>query len=130
MFVVVTRMIASVGFSIVGSETFSTRTSRLPCQVTARMGHHCPTTPVVKTRGVLHPSIDTVRIFLHVLAATIWVGGQLTLAGLVPTLRTEAPDAVVPAARRFALLAWPAFAVLVITGVWNLVEVDVAAPST
>ena len=25
----------------------------------------------------------TVRVFLHVLAATIWVGGQLTLAGLV-----------------------------------------------
>src|SRR5436190_705113 len=31
----VTRMIASVGFSISGSGTSSTRTSRLPCQVTA-----------------------------------------------------------------------------------------------
>jgi uncharacterized membrane protein len=30
---------------------------------------------------------DTVRLFLHVLAATVWVGGQLTLAALVPALR-------------------------------------------
>src|SRR3954451_2578026 len=35
MFVVVTRTIASVGSWIVGSGTSSTRTSRLPCQVTA-----------------------------------------------------------------------------------------------
>ena len=30
---------------------------------------------------------DTIRLFLHVLAATVWVGGQLTLAALVPVLR-------------------------------------------
>ena len=28
-------------------------------------------------------TVDTVRLSLHVLAATVWVGGQLTLAGLV-----------------------------------------------
>src|SRR5919107_3656881 len=33
------RTIASVGFSIVGSGTVSTRTSRLPCQATAFMAH-------------------------------------------------------------------------------------------
>jgi uncharacterized membrane protein len=31
---------------------------------------------------VLTVSWDTVRLFLHVLAATVWVGGQLTLAAL------------------------------------------------
>ena len=31
--------------------------------------------------------LETLRLFLHVLAATIWVGGQLTLAALVPALR-------------------------------------------
>jgi uncharacterized membrane protein len=33
---------------------------------------------------VLAVSWDTIRLFLHVLAATIWVGGQLTLAALFP----------------------------------------------
>ena len=37
MFVDVISMIASVGSWIVGSGTVSTRTSRLPCQVTAFM---------------------------------------------------------------------------------------------
>ena len=41
-----------------------------------------------------------VRLFLHVLAATIWVGGQFTLAGLVPVLRPLGPDATRAAARR------------------------------
>lgn len=79
---------------------------------------------------MLTPAIDTVRLFLHVLAATIWVGGQLTLAGLVPGLRafgTEAPSAV---ARRFAHIAWPAFVVLVGTGVWNVVAVHPSQQST
>ena len=33
---------------------------------------------------MLSPTWDTVRLTLHTLAATIWVGGQFTLAGLVP----------------------------------------------
>jgi len=67
---------------------------------------------------------DTVRLFLHVTAATIWVGGQFTLAGLVPGLRALSPDAPRAAARRFNLLAWPAYAVLVATGIWNIVAVE------
>jgi uncharacterized membrane protein len=31
---------------------------------------------------MLAVSWDTIRLFLHVLAATIWVGGQLVLATL------------------------------------------------
>src|SRR3954454_3384307 len=42
MLVVVTRMIASVGSSIFGSGTSSTRTSRLPCQVTAFIPPNSP----------------------------------------------------------------------------------------
>ena len=66
-------------------------------------------------------SWDATRLFLHVLAATIWVGGQLTLAALVPTLRAVGRDAPKAAARRFNQVAWPAFGVLVATGVWNIV---------
>jgi putative copper export protein len=66
----------------------------------------------------------TIRLFLHVTAAAVWVGGQITLSLLVPLLRTTAPEALVPVARRFQQVAWPAFAVLIITGVWNLLAVD------
>jgi putative copper export protein len=69
---------------------------------------------------VLAPGLDALRLSLHVLAATIWVGGQYTLAGLVPALRRQAPGALRPAARQFARLAWPAFVVLVGTGLWNI----------
>jgi putative copper export protein len=73
---------------------------------------------------------DTIRLFLHVLAATVWVGGQLTLAGLVPTLRDVDPSAPRLAARRFNLIAWPAFGVLLATGIWNLLEIDIGDRST
>jgi len=68
-------------------------------------------------------SWDTVRLFLHVVAATIWVGGQITLAALVPTLRGLGIDAPKLAARRFNQVAWPAFWVLVVTGIWNVYAV-------
>lgn len=66
----------------------------------------------------------TVRVFLHVTAATVWVGGQLTLAGLVPGLRGISPDAPRVVARRFNRIAWAAFAVLVATGIWNILALD------
>ena len=72
----------------------------------------------------------TVRLFLHVLAATVWVGGQITLGGLVPVVRKLGQDATRSVARQFNRLAWPAFAVLVATGIWNLYEVDIASAST
>lgn len=72
---------------------------------------------------MLAVSMDTVRVFLHVLAATVWVGGQLTLGALVPALRGYEGVTKV-AARRFNVVAWPAFAVLVLTGVWNIVALD------
>ncbi|MDR2984257.1 MAG: hypothetical protein LBV34_05385 [Nocardiopsaceae bacterium] len=72
---------------------------------------------------MLTVNLETVRLFLHVLAATVWVGGQLTLAALVPALRRMGPDVPRTAARRFNLVAWPAYGVLVATGVWNIVAV-------
>ena len=74
---------------------------------------------------MLSPSLATVRLFLHVIAASVWVGGQVVMAGLVPTARRTAPDAVQALARAFARVAWPAFVVVVLTGVWNLMAVDV-----
>jgi putative copper export protein len=51
------------------------------------------------------------------------VGGQITLAALVPVLRRLGAEIPRAAARRFNQVAWPAFAVLILTGVWNVIAV-------
>jgi len=66
---------------------------------------------------VLSPSLTTLRLFLHILAASVWVGGQIALAGVVPSVRKVAPEATKAVARAFARVAWPAFAVVVLTGI-------------
>src|ERR1035438_1686722 len=68
----------------------------------------------------LAPGWDSVRLFLHVLAATIWVGGQFVMLGLLPTGRSLGGEATKSLAGAFARLSWPAFVVLVLTGFWNL----------
>ena len=73
---------------------------------------------------MLSVSLDTVRLFLHVLAATVWVGGQIVLAGLVPRLRRLGPEATKAAANGFAMVAWPAFFLAFVTGIWNMLAVD------
>ncbi|MEU8804003.1 hypothetical protein [Spirillospora sp. NPDC048819] len=72
---------------------------------------------------MLEVTTADVRLFLHVLAATIWVGGQITLGALVPALRGFEGVTKV-AARRYNMVAWPAFAVLVLTGAWNITAGD------
>jgi putative copper export protein len=76
---------------------------------------------------VLPVTAADIRLFLHVLGATVWVGGQIALAGVVPVVRRAAGvDTVRLVARRFQLVAWPAFALLLVTGIWNLFAVHVA----
>lgn len=80
---------------------------------------------------------STLRLFLHVLAATVWVGGQLTLGVIISVLR-PAPDDPEPeiarariraVAQRFQIAAWSAFAVLLATGAWNLLAEHVGDQS-
>jgi putative copper export protein len=74
---------------------------------------------------------SSVRLFLHVLGATVWVGGQIALAGIVPVARkTGGLETTRAVARRFQMIAWPAFALLLVTGVWNLFEVHAADQSS
>jgi hypothetical protein len=75
---------------------------------------------VHEDRRVLPVTLDAVRLFLHVLAATVRLGGQLVLAALVPALRGTSAEAPRVAARAFNRVAWPAFGVLVATGIWNI----------
>ena len=72
----------------------------------------------------LAPGLDGFRLILHLLAATIWVGGQFTVAGLLPTIRGLGDDAPKKVARAFGRLLWPAYAVLIVTGFWNISAVD------
>jgi putative copper export protein len=65
-------------------------------------------------------TVETLRLFLHVVAATVWVGGQITLAALVPALRAAGTDVPRAAANAYNRIAWPAFGLLVVTGVWNV----------
>ncbi len=72
---------------------------------------------------MLAPALDTVRLTLHVLAATVWVGGQIVMTGLVGPARQLGGDAPKALARAFARMAWPAYLVLIITGIWNVTAV-------
>ena len=57
-------------------------------------------------------------LWIHILAATVWIGGQITLLALVPLLRA-AEGMATAAARRFQWIAWTAFVILLVTGVAN-----------
>ncbi len=70
--------------------------------------------------------LRALRLFLHVLAASVWVGGQFVMLGLLPTLRTMGGDAAKLAGRAYNRLAWPAYVVLLATGIWNIYARDLA----
>lgn len=79
---------------------------------------------------MLTSAINGIRLSIHVLAATVWVGGQITLAGMVPSVRKVSPEAITAAARAFARLSWPAFWILVLTGFWNIGSVNMSSQTT
>ena len=70
------------------------------------------------------------RLILHLLAATIWVGGQFTVAGLLPTIRGLGEDAPKKVARAFSRFLWPSYALLVVTGFWNIGALTVGQATT
>jgi putative copper export protein len=71
----------------------------------------------------LTPGLTAVRLTLHVLAAAVFVGGQITMVGLLPDLRRLGGDGAVRIARAFAKVTWPAYGVLLLTGIWNVAAV-------
>ena len=68
--------------------------------------------------------LDVLRLSLHVLAATVWVGGQFVVAGLLPTVRRLGDGAPRQIAQAFGRLSWPAYWLLVATGFWNYAAID------
>ena len=73
---------------------------------------------------MISPTLESVRLFLHVIAACVWVGGQLVLGALVPRVRRTNPEALKAIANAFGVVAWPAFGMALLTGIWNLLAVD------
>jgi len=71
-----------------------------------------------------------VRLSLHVLAACVWLGGQIVVAGLLPTVRTLGEDAPRKIAVAFGRLSWPAFWLLILTGFWNYAAVHGSTQSS
>lgn len=75
--------------------------------------------------------LDTFRIFLHVLGVTVWLGGQIVMLALLPVLRKAGVDGLpAQAAHAFQRVAWPAFGLTFVTGIWNIFEVDMDNVST
>ena len=72
----------------------------------------------------LASGVTVLRLSLHVLAATIWVGGQFVVAGLLPTVRGLGDTAPRKVAQAFGRLSWPAYWLLIATGVWNYLAID------
>lgn len=79
---------------------------------------------------MISPTLDSLRIFLHLMAVAVWVGGQIVLAGLVPRVRAVAPEAMSPIANGFARVAWPAMVIIVFTGAWGLANTETADTGT
>lgn len=71
-----------------------------------------------------------IRLSLHVLGACVWLGGQIVVAGLLPTVRSLGDEAPRKIARAFGRLSWPAFWLLVLTGFWNYAAVHGDAMSS
>ncbi len=87
-------------------------------------------TAAILDRPQLADWITILRLSLHVLAASVWVGGLLVLAGLLPTVRGLGDTAPRRVAQAFARLSWPAFGLLIVTGLWNYAAVDHQHAST
>lgn len=77
----------------------------------------------------LAPIVDSIRLFIHVIGATVWVGGQLVLAALVPALKKINPDLPKIVANKFNKIAWGAYALLIISGIWNMASLPKNPPS-
>jgi len=62
---------------------------------------------------MIYPSM----LFLHLLSAVVWIGGNILFFAVAPRLRTT-PPAMRELGRTFRVLSWIAFALLLTTGAY------------
>jgi putative copper export protein len=68
---------------------------------------------------MLSVSAPVFVLWVHIVAARIWIGGQVTVAVVIPLLRDHR-DLARRVGRRYQAIAWPAFVVLILTGLLNV----------
>jgi uncharacterized membrane protein len=70
--------------------------------------------------------LDGVIRWVHLLAASVWIGGSLTVAAAVPALRAAGVDRdqLRALARRFGVVAWVAMAASVATGIVQIARLE------
>lgn len=74
---------------------------------------------------MLPVTLHTVVLWAHIVGACVWIGGQAVMAAVIPAMRNDSASVRV-IARRYQQIAWPAFGILMITGVINLATLSLA----
>lgn len=74
--------------------------------------------------GALASNAMRFVLWLHLVAASVWVGGLITLGALVAALRKAGADRglLQVMARQFGRVSWSAMAVAVLSGAWLAVD--------
>lgn len=73
---------------------------------------------------------DQLRTILHLLGVSVWLGGQIVMLGLLPVLHKLGGDIPKQVAAAFGRVAWPAFGLIVVTGIWNILAIDLGEVTT
>lgn len=74
---------------------------------------------------MINPWLDTIVLWIHILAAISWVGGMIFVAFILGPYvrRTVSPEERIPmmaaVGKRFSYLGWSAIFTLVCTGIYN-----------
>jgi putative copper resistance protein D len=77
---------------------------------------------------MINPWLDTLVLWIHILAAVSWVGGMIFVAFIIgPYVRRAFPPAertplMAAVGQRFSYLGWSAIFTLVATGIYNAVH--------
>ncbi len=72
-------------------------------------------------------NLDTIRIFIHILSVAVWVGGQIAMMAIMPILKEAGIEGLAAkVAQGFSNIAFPALAVAIFSGVWNILAIDMA----
>jgi uncharacterized membrane protein len=71
-------------------------------------------------------NLDELIRWVHLTAATVWVGGMITMAALIPVLRKGGVsiEIIRAGARRFGHVTWIAITISVVTGILQLFRFD------